>query len=452
MAKKDLNLDVFDDAVKAHEEEKKAPAATPEADPSIAETALKSGVKGLTAGFDAPIAGGVGVVLDRLAGAQPEKNLADLYREYRDLYKTDVDKAQAANPITAGVSEVVGAAPQFLVPGANTVKGMTALAALQGLGNSKADLTKGEFGQAAQDTAVGAGTGLALSGLLKALPKRSYELGKKGYSTFTEGGTKKAGEAVQEALEKGVPEDVSSFVASLKQQPGKQLTEAEANQVNAVVDEFAKNSGKTSPQNLRSLKEQLGNLQAEGETSSIKNAAAKGKDVVASKMEEMAPGYKEAAKDYSDVLKNQLDKNLSLTDLTSALKIGKKAATLAPNVMGLAENKVGAALPATAKSLLFKGKEAVLDKTVSGFLPQQDKNESPQTKVEKAPLKLSKNLYEAHDQELDQVKNVLNDNGLGTLGQALDAAIQSKNQNQKNAVLFAILQTKQARKLLYQDE
>lgn len=119
---------------------------------------------------------------------KPDRSLEDLYREYRDSARKNLEQAEETNPL-AYYSGVAGGS---LLPGFGTARAVTkgaslaqkALAgakagttvgAVTGLGTSEADLTKGELGEAAIDSAIGAGTGAALGG---ALPY-GVELGKR---------------------------------------------------------------------------------------------------------------------------------------------------------------------------------------------------------------------------------------------------------------------------------
>lgn len=94
------------------------------------------------------------------------------YRMERDAERGDIEKSKAENPMLYAGTEIGGAlltAP--LGGGARTVGGLVkvgaGLGAAQGLGNSRADLTEGEYGQALKDTALGGamGAGGTLAGI-----------------------------------------------------------------------------------------------------------------------------------------------------------------------------------------------------------------------------------------------------------------------------------------------
>lgn len=93
------------------------------------------------------------------------------YTTGRNEARRDVRKAEAANPKTFFASNIAGsmlvpvpggAASKFDTVIGRSLKNAKAfggMGALSGLGNSEADLMKGEFGQALEDTAIGGGIG-----------------------------------------------------------------------------------------------------------------------------------------------------------------------------------------------------------------------------------------------------------------------------------------------------
>ncbi|MEO5367564.1 MAG: hypothetical protein H7831_14660 [Magnetococcus sp. WYHC-3] len=130
------------------------------------ESAVLGGAQGITAGFADEIAGVKGTIDQALAGKVDLGRLVETYRNQRDQSRKTIEDAKAANPATFGASELAGGIAGFAVPGMNVakgVKGAAALGAVAGLGNTEADLTKGEIGQAAGDialsSAIGAGAG-----------------------------------------------------------------------------------------------------------------------------------------------------------------------------------------------------------------------------------------------------------------------------------------------------
>lgn len=130
---------------------KKTAPAAPEV--SKLESAVRGAGQGLSLGFGDEIAGGI-------ESAFTDKS----YTEARDESRANNEKARASNPKTYMGTQVVGSVAPMFIPGAQGVSAakLAALAGLQGLGESDADLTKGEFGDAAKDTAVSAAMGFAI--------------------------------------------------------------------------------------------------------------------------------------------------------------------------------------------------------------------------------------------------------------------------------------------------
>lgn len=100
------------------------------------------------------------------------------YAPGRAMMRREVSDAQRANPKTFFAGSIAGAmsvpspgggpSNPFQTVGGRSLQNMGsfgASGALAGLGNSDADLLKGEFGQAATDTAIGAGIGAGMGSL-----------------------------------------------------------------------------------------------------------------------------------------------------------------------------------------------------------------------------------------------------------------------------------------------
>ncbi len=161
-----------DDLIRAHQAELKAQRPKFTQAESIGMGALQGG----TLGFADEIGGAIEAGADAAKGKVKDLNsLVNSYRNYRDQLRTKFDQASGDNPISYHVGEAGGTVVPTLIPGLNIAKGATTAAklasaaragALIGAGTSNADVTKGEVGQLAQDTAVGAGTGAAVEGAL----------------------------------------------------------------------------------------------------------------------------------------------------------------------------------------------------------------------------------------------------------------------------------------------
>lgn len=138
--------------------ERYAPAARP----GVVESFARGGANALTLGFADEIAGG-------LEFAFTGKS----YKEARDESREAFRRAKDENPLAYGAGQVAGTVGSLLVPGLNVAKGAGAAAVmgraalqggLQGLGDSKADLTEGDAGSALADAGTGALVGGAIGG------------------------------------------------------------------------------------------------------------------------------------------------------------------------------------------------------------------------------------------------------------------------------------------------
>lgn len=148
------------------------------------ESAGRGAMQGATLGFGDEIAGAVQALPEAITS---DKKLKDLYQKYRDIQRKKNDEAQKQNPKSFFAGNVVGGlAPVALTGGAaapETLAGAIGLGAsygaASGLGSSEADLTKGQVGQAAKDTAIGAGigagTGAVMHGIGQALAPKNLE-------------------------------------------------------------------------------------------------------------------------------------------------------------------------------------------------------------------------------------------------------------------------------------
>jgi len=126
----------------------------------ILETALRGISQSVTLGFGDEIQAAI------------ESALTDkTYVQSRDESRMNNAAARNENPLTYAAGELAGGVATAFAPGLNLAKGATmaarvgkaaALGGVYGLGNSTADLTKGEVKEAAVDTATGAALGGAL--------------------------------------------------------------------------------------------------------------------------------------------------------------------------------------------------------------------------------------------------------------------------------------------------
>ena len=141
--------------------------------PSIGETALRSGVQGISLGTADELAGGVGALISAIKRGSI-KGLLEDYAAERNAYRAKDREARAANPTTAILSELGGG---LLLPG-GALKGLGAgaaamqaagLGALQGYGSTESEMPGDQLADMATGTAWGlggAGLGHAVSKLV----------------------------------------------------------------------------------------------------------------------------------------------------------------------------------------------------------------------------------------------------------------------------------------------
>lgn len=154
--------------------EKYASQAPTPAEPTQLDAAGRGALQGASMGYADELAGALG------AGGQAlsKKKLTDLlndYRAARDAYRAKDQAAKSKYPGTFVGSQLVGGLAGAMLPmGELGLAGKIAAGAgvggAAGLGNSQADLTQGEVGQAAKDTALGAGVGAALGAASNMIP------------------------------------------------------------------------------------------------------------------------------------------------------------------------------------------------------------------------------------------------------------------------------------------
>jgi hypothetical protein len=144
------------------------PIPLPRPKTSIGDSVVRGAAQGMTLGFADEAAAGIGALYDY---ATTPLDLGLAYQGRRSAIRRADDEAKEDNPWAYGLSQAGGGLATLAVPGAGavtaakaaTTAGRAGLAAATGaatgLGNSNADLLKGELGQAALDTGVGAALG-----------------------------------------------------------------------------------------------------------------------------------------------------------------------------------------------------------------------------------------------------------------------------------------------------
>lgn len=242
------------------------------------EATLRGVAEGAIAGFwdeGAGLVGAAGETVTGLFDDEDEKMaFMDLYRKHRDESRAAQKQAQEQHPGKFTSGEILGTGASLLIPGGAAAKGTQLLAkggqalarklpstvskiagaggkataggAAAGLGGSEADLTKGEFTEAAKDTATGAALGYGLGTGSKLLGKgvkkakeglqdtaKKLRLDKVGFSKLDKEGLKPEGR-----------EEMAEFIAKhdlLKTTPEETLAAATKlrKEIGAKYDEFA---------------------------------------------------------------------------------------------------------------------------------------------------------------------------------------------------------------------
>jgi hypothetical protein len=142
---------------------------------------IRAGMKALGIGPDVLMAGLSGGLPAAVASAgksagvalqeQGIEGTAERYREERDKERAELARQEAAYPKTVTAGRVAGGLGSAAVPAGGVASVGKAIAAgagygaAAGLGESEADLTEGEFAEAATDTAIGGAIGAAAGGL-----------------------------------------------------------------------------------------------------------------------------------------------------------------------------------------------------------------------------------------------------------------------------------------------
>lgn len=145
--------------------------------PTKLESGLLGAAQGASFGFADELEGALRAGRDVITGPSKLSEFPERYRARRDAARADYERARGENPGSFTTGEVAGGVGTAFIPGlgwANAGKaGMLAkmaqgakVGALQGLGTSDADVTKGDSGNAIEDTLSGAATGAGTAGLL----------------------------------------------------------------------------------------------------------------------------------------------------------------------------------------------------------------------------------------------------------------------------------------------
>ncbi len=140
--------------------------------PGMIESALRGVEQGATLGYGDELNSGLETLLNQATGNSKGLNILDEYRKHRGESREKFAAAEKENPITSTLSNLAGGVLPALASGggslpeqglAGVAKMGAAYGALGGLGNSEADLTKGEVNKAASDAVTGGLMGAAVA-------------------------------------------------------------------------------------------------------------------------------------------------------------------------------------------------------------------------------------------------------------------------------------------------
>lgn len=140
-----------------------------------AEALARAAEQGATLGFGDELNAGLEAGLDTLTGKNKDLSVLDAYRQHRDESRAAMEAGEQQYPKTSFVGNLAGGLAPAILSGGGSLpeQGMGAIAkmgakygAAQALGNTQADLTQNDMGQAeqaAKDVALGSGLGAVLA-------------------------------------------------------------------------------------------------------------------------------------------------------------------------------------------------------------------------------------------------------------------------------------------------
>jgi len=152
----------------------------------------RGALQGVSAGFSDEAIGGAQAFFDKYIKNNPEA-LVELYRRHRDEERAKNQAAQEAHPLAYVGGGVAGGVGLGALTGGASLPATVGYGAANALGESNADLTKGDTGQALKDTATGAVAGGLLHGAGKVVGGVGKALFKGGAESVEEQGAKALG-------------------------------------------------------------------------------------------------------------------------------------------------------------------------------------------------------------------------------------------------------------------
>lgn len=219
---------------------------------SKTESGLRGAAQGLSFSLADEIAGAAEAAGSATMGSDKLADLMENYRKYRDESRGNFKAAEEANPATYMTGEIgAGIGAGLLTGGAGAVANLGKVGLQQGVkelakvglkqgaanafGASEGDLTQGEVGQVAKDTAIGAGVGAAAGAILPSAVKgagkvagsvsefisdKAPEFIKKGATSFNlaKKGIDVVGTKAQETLDTQASTAANDIIGAFKKQ------------------------------------------------------------------------------------------------------------------------------------------------------------------------------------------------------------------------------------------
>lgn len=143
---------------------------------------LESGARGLAQGasfgYADEITGGLEALYDVATTDKELSDLGDVYEQRRDESRANYAQAEEDNPLTYGAGQIGGAVGTAFVPGLGGAS--LGKLAVQGAAHASGASEADNMADLAKDTAIGAGTGLALGGAGKLVSKGASAIGRAG--------------------------------------------------------------------------------------------------------------------------------------------------------------------------------------------------------------------------------------------------------------------------------
>lgn len=444
---------------------------------SEAPSELKSGLlgtaQGLSLGFADEIEAGVKSLLP---GRQYQSEIANVRKEYEDAQKT--------NPKSFIGGEVAGGLGTLAIPGLNLakgVKGAATLGAVAGLGGSTASVGEALSGDTeeakklAQSVALGTAGGAAggwLGGKLGRFFSTQGKIEGKLQNTLTKAQEKLSSlgdDAVKSEV--GIAGDKALDVFNKHIERYSKFPEADANKIFEQTSEPVmhyvnriKQVG-NNPIELNAVKREITDFITNHLDPQAYNKTAPDfdKQKTVKVLRDIAGTVKDHIEKLGDLADKGLGKEIKETNKHLGYLINRSKIINEGPELGLADLvKPKQASIKVAKALLGTEPVKEFSEGVSKFgenlglgkaLDPIAESTVRATVINTAPkgefYKKSSELYNAPDESLQQASMVLiNDPTFNKQGQALQKAVQDRDNQKKNAIIFSLMQNPKARELL----